>query len=339
VRTLLRLLALGAGLGLFAWFVHDAGVVEIRGAFAPLGAGAILIVLPYCLVYSLDTLGWRFAFASMHHSRLSYAMQIKLRMAGEAINTLIPSAFIGGEPVKVYLAHKHGVPTVPAAQSVVVAKTTMTLAELVFIALAALAAAETLAPGSPVQRGMTIVTAVAAIIVALMFWLQSRGMFAGLVTIARKLHISLPALELNERHLRELDDTIIAFYRSDRARFFWSTAAHFGGWITGVIEVALGCWLLGHPIPWSQAFAIEAFTAIAKGLGAFAPGSIGVQESGIVFLFRIFGLPEGLGIAYAILRRGREIVFVALGSAFLFSEEASPSRLIERVRAETAELP
>ena len=90
------------------------------------------------------------------------------------------------------------------------------------------------------------------------------------------------------------------------------------------------------PLTWVEALAIESFTSVAKVVGIFAPGSIGVQESGIVLLFRIFGLPQALGIPYAIIRRGREVIYAIIGIIFLHLEHTSVRALERRVRAEAA---
>jgi len=71
------------------------------------------------------------------------------------------------------------------------------------------------------------------------------------------------------------------------------------------------------PIDFSHALAVEAFISVAKALGIFVPGALGVQESGIVFLGYLFGLPPALGVSYAIIRRGREVAYAAIGGIFL----------------------
>jgi glycosyltransferase 2 family protein len=323
VKTLLRLAGAIAGLGLFAWFVRHAGPTAIIREFVELGASAPLLLLPYSLVYLFDTLGWTTTFVAGAADRAGFGTLFRIRTAGEAVNNLLPSAYLGGEPVKVYLAARYGIPTASAAQSVVVAKTTMTLAELLFIMIGAVAALHTLPAGSSAYRGMLALTGLAASIVALLFWLQRRGIFGAFLRGSRRLGWHIGVLERHQRELENLDALIIAFYRDERARFFASTALHLAGWTAGFFEVWLGAYLLGTPIHWTQALAIEAFAAVAKGIGAFVPGSIGVQESSVVLLFRVFALPEPLGISYAIIRRGRELLWVALGVVFLLREESS----------------
>ena len=57
-----------------------------------------------------------------------------------------------------------------------------------------------------------------------------------------------------------------------------------------------------------------------------------MQESGILMLGRLAGLPDTLSIAYALLRRGRELVFALVGWLFLYAEHAS----LRTIRAATA---
>ena len=85
------------------------------------------------------------------------------------------------------------------------------------------------------------------------------------------------------------------------------------------------------PLDWTQALAFEAFISVAKALGVFSPAALGVQESGVVFLFYLFGLPPTLGVSYAIIRRGRELIFALIGGAFLYAEEPTLRGFARRV--------
>ena len=49
----------------------------------------------------------------------------------------------------------------------------------------------------------------------------------------------------------------------------------------------------------------------------WVPGAVGVQEGGIVLLGRAVGLPEPFCLAYALLRRARELLFAAVGWGIL----------------------
>jgi uncharacterized membrane protein YbhN (UPF0104 family) len=119
-----------------------------------------------------------------------------------------------------------------------------------------------------------------------------------------------------------LDQTIQHFYRGRPRRFYASAALYFGGWLLDAVEIYLVALWLGLPITWAQAIIVEAFTGIAKALGMWIPGSLGVQESGIVLVGRIAGLPDTLTASYPLLRRARELIFAAAGLGLLYSDAA-----------------
>src|SRR5262249_16007607 len=93
-------------------------------------------------------------------------------------------------------------------------------------------------------------------------------------------------------------------------------------------------YLVGMPLDWSQALAFEAFIGVAKGLGIFAPAALGVQESGIIFLFFLFGLPLSLAAPYAIIRRARDLTFPLIRGALLYIGEPVVGGLGQRVARE-----
>ena len=317
MKTALRLVLAVAGLILFAVFIHRAGIGEISRAFSALGWLTPIVLLPFAVVYLLDTLGWRFAFGRTG-AGVSYPTLLRIRWAGESVNSIVPSAYIAGEAVKVHLLRKRGVPAVEAASSVLAGKTAQTLAQVIFIALGALAASANLPADSPARMGMLVITMGATAVLVMLLWLQRRGIFAMLVAMGAKLRMRIGSERAES--LRRLDERILNFYRTDRRYFVLSTGFYFSGWLCDTLEILLVSHLLGMPLDWTQAIAVEAFIGVAKGLGMFVPGALGVQESSVVFLFYLFGLPPALGVTYAIIRRGRDLIYAAAGYGVLHLE-------------------
>jgi len=292
-------------------------------------------LLPYFLVYVLDTWGWYLAFGSYAAVRPSYLTLFRVRWAGECVNSVIPSGSVGGEALKVYLLHKRGFCGLTASTSVVVSKTCQVLSQAVFIGLGAMTAMTRLPAKAGARTGMLLITLAAFGVAGCIFLLQRRGMFSSLHALLSRFSIRIPALEKNQPKLRRLDDQTYAFYHRDRAHFFRSTAAFLMGWLADALEVYVVCHLLGFPLAWTEAITIESFISVAKAVGVFVPGALGVQESGVVLLFAIFGLPVPIAVAYAIIRRGRELCYVLAGGALLYSEEASFRRVLDEAAKES----
>src|SRR2546425_5565398 len=78
-----------------------------------------------------DPLGWRFAFL---REGVAFRTLLGVRLAGEAFNLATPTAALGGEAVKAWLLRGR-VPLDASVPSVIVAKTTITIAQGLFLLL------------------------------------------------------------------------------------------------------------------------------------------------------------------------------------------------------------
>ncbi|MSU36628.1 MAG: flippase-like domain-containing protein [Pedosphaera sp.] len=335
MKTVLRVVLLAVGLSVFVWFLQRAGLAEIGRTLASLGWLAPLALLPYSLVYLADTLGWRAAFGRGHTPAVAFHTLFRVRWCGEAVNNIVPSGYVGGEAVKVYLLHKRGVPSHDSTVSVIVGRTIQTLTQVVFIALGAAAFFQLAQPDSSVRRAMLFVLAGSVAAAAILFYLQTHGMFSLLFRLLARLRLRFPALEANRPRLEAIDRAILQFYRHDRPNFLRCAGGYLSGWLLDTLEIFLVAAMVGMPIHWNYALAIEAFIGVAKILGLLVPGAIGVQESGIALVCRLAGLPDQLGFAYAIIRRGREVFYAGVGWLLLYLDEASLKGLRHRIGTET----
>jgi uncharacterized protein (TIRG00374 family) len=327
MKTVVRAILLVLGLASFGWFVQRAGPGEIWRTCASLGWYAPLTLIPYGIVYIADTIGWRFAFVARALTGVRFWTLYRVRWCGEAVNNVVPSAYVGGEAVKVYLLHKRGADAGEAAASVIIGRSLQTLTQVIFIALGS-AAFLSLAPAeSGVRQGLMVVLAGSIAAVAALFWLQSRGLFAMLFKALDRFGMSLAMMESRRPGLKRIDERVMGFYRDERRRVAASAAGYLGGWLLDTLDILLVSWLVGMPISWTQ--------ALAKVMGLFVPGAIGVQETGIAMVCRLAGLPDALGLSYAIIRRGREVVYSSIGWLLLYAEEASLKGISGRIAAET----
>lgn len=325
-----RWLALGLGLGIFAWMFWSIGPGQVWRHLQTLGWRAVLVPFPFFVVYVIDAFGWKLSFGSKG-AGVGYPTLLRIRWAGEAINYILPTAYVGGEAVKVYLLRKRGVAPTFSGATAVISKSCQTLAMVMFIFGGACMGLNYLPPASPARQGMMIVAGLAAVGVSFLFAMQRRGLFGTAMALVRRLGLRLAVFQQQEDKLRAMDADVRRFYSEQHGWFFGSTLAFLFGWLADTLEILLVSHLLGVPLDWQQAFALEAFIAVAKAVGMFSPGSLGVQEIGVVFLFKLFGLPESLGVSYALIRRGREFVFGVIGWSFIVAEEHSVRELQEHM--------
>lgn len=312
-----RILVLAAGLSFFGWYLADVGLGAVWNAVRSLGLGAPLLLLPYLIVYGVDCAAWA---RTLPPHEVPFLTLLRIRWAGESVNNVVPSAYVGGEAVKVCLLRNQGVSATAGATSAVVSKTAQSAAQLAFVLIAS-AALLTLGQSWPgLWAGLTLVALGGSVLMALLFWMQRAGFFRMIFALLRALRWHPRFLEERRARLLHLDETIQGFYRAHPRQFCASAALYFAGWLLDCVEIYLVAQMLGLPITWVQALVVEAFTGMAKALGMWVPGSLGIQESGIVLMGRVAGLPDTLCASYALIRRARELIFAAVGLLFLYAD-------------------
>jgi uncharacterized protein (TIRG00374 family) len=319
----LRLILLAVGLLTFGgliWHVGPARIVEAATSLGPMAVLAIL--LPSLLMYAVEAYGWRLTLGP-HAHRLSFGRLFAIRTAGEVVNMTTPTAYVGGEPLKAYLLKRHAVPIVEAMASVVTAKTTMTLAEVVFILAGIILSFWTMGVAkSPSEASTESSTPVGAAVftatlllfgILLLLTMQRRGLFIGLLRLLRRCRIRVSYLESREDKLLALDRAIHDFYARDRRAFILSIGMFFLGWMAEAVEVYVILYMIGPPADVLTSISIAALAVVIKGGAFFIPGSIGAQEGGYLLLLMAYGYSDVAGISFAILRRLRELLWIVIG--------------------------
>lgn len=312
----LKILAFLVGLALFAWYLAQTDLRSVGNAILRIGPLAPLILVPYFIVYCVDCLGWSMTLPRGHG--IPFLSRLRIRWSGESVNNILPSAYIGGEAVKVYLLQQRGITPGQGTTSAVVSKTAQTVGQLLFVILGGAVFYSLAGTNERLRLALTVVVLGGCGAVGLLFWVQRLGLFRLFYGVSNAFRLRFQALENRREKILALDQAILGFYRHQPGRFYASTAFYFCGWLLDTLEIFFVAWLLGMPITWAQALVMEAFIGVAKVLGMWVPGSLGIQESGIVLLGRLAGLPDTLAAAYALIRRGRELIFVAAGMLLLY---------------------
>jgi len=312
----LRRILLVVGLLTLSLLVWHIGPGNIYNAAAQLGPVALIVMLiPSFLMYAIEAYGWKITLGPSAQG-LSFWQVMAIRTAGEVVNMTTPTAYVGGEPLKAYLLQKHRVPMVEGMASVVIAKTTMTIAQVLFILIGIAmgfwilggngSAGQIVAAGL-LSVGLLLFGTAAFVLV------QRRGLFTWILAMFRKIGLRIGFLETREEKLTSLDQTILNFYTHHQSAFYASTGLFFLGWLAEALEVFVIIYYLGGPATIFSAISIGALSVFIKGGTFFIPGSLGAQDGGNLLLLEVFGYSDVTGITFALLRRFREVVWIGIG--------------------------
>jgi glycosyltransferase 2 family protein len=312
------------GLGALAYLIARIGPSSILASLRQLRWWQfILVCLPYAIIMLVDTLGWRFAFP---HDRAPFFRLVGARLAGEALNVVTAVGSIGGEAVKAWLAARD-VSHEESVASVVIAKTTNVIAQALFLMLGIVITWAVLDVDIDVIGGMLSMLGIEILAVAGFVGVQ----LFGVVGRGGRLLARFGVLE-DASYAGKLDATLRGYYRREWRRFSLSVGFHFLGWILGVGEAITMLWALGvGPRP-VVATVIESFGSGVRFATFFIPASVGAFEAANAAAFGALGIGAGVGLAFSLARRARQVVWICIGLVLLLvmrptvARAAAPAR-------------
>ena len=310
---MLKLIFLIIGLAALVGIILHIGLDPILHAVSQVGFLHFgLILLPMIVVYGLEAVGWQLTLGA-HAQKVGFLRLCAIRMAGETVNVTTPTAYVGGEPLKAYFLKRYGVPMVDGLASVITAKTTMTLAQILFILLGLALAFWFIGDSTQYRLAMLVSVGMLACGIGLFVLLQRQGLGMACLNLLRTCGIRWAFLETREPQLQELDGIIRSFYSQHQQTFYRTMAVFFLAWLTETLEVYAILYYLGANIDIGTSISIAALAVFIKGGTFFIPGSLGAQEGGYTLLLMSFGYSEVTGITFALIRRLREILWILLG--------------------------
>jgi uncharacterized protein (TIRG00374 family) len=164
--------------------------------------------------------------------------------------------------------------------------------------------------------------AVETIALALFVLVQMRGMLGWTGRLLERLGIYAGR---GRATLGRVDDALGQFYRTAPRRLMLSIAFHFVAWMLGSVETWLILRFLGIEVSLATATVIEAFGTAIRVATFLIPASLGVLEGGFVAIFLALGLSAPAAISFSLVRRIREVAWIAIGLV-AFALMRSPER-------------
>jgi uncharacterized membrane protein YbhN (UPF0104 family) len=116
-----------------------------------------------------------------------------------------------------------------------------------------------------------------------------------------------------------LDRALRDYYRRDWRRLALSIGFHLLGWLLGVVEAMVVLWALGVDAPVAVATLIEALGSGVRFATFLVPASLGPFEAANAAAFAALGFGAGAGLAFSLVRRARQAVWVVVGIVALLA--------------------
>lgn len=304
----------------FVWILNEVGWDTLGHYLWQVGWYWPLLLLPYGVVNWLEAWSWKYILVDTPE-KTTVGRLFWLRLGGEALNQLTPTASLGGEPFKASRLQADGVPLEVASASVVIMKGILVLSLVLYI-FVGLAMAPVYLPEAAKHMLLLCLAALGLAAAGIIFvFVQRREPFGNSFRFLDRRGWLPLFLRDQEGFLADLDTAMSQFYRQYPSRAALAFFLFFLSWLLHSVEVFLMFWLLGHPISPGMAVCLDALAMLFTALGFFIPAAMGVQEGGNILLALGFKLGFDLGAAFSILRRIREAFWLCLGLVVVWREK------------------
>ena len=308
MKTLSRVF-LAAGVALFGFLLFRIGPAVLAADLRRVGAKLLLLVALGTVTFALDTLGWRFAIPP-EERRVPFRSLFAMRIAGDAVNYVTPSAAVGGELVRIALLRRY-LPATPAIASVVLLVVTQFFSQVIFVAAGVAYGLPALLAGRWAALAAIPLGFLAALAAGLVFLAVRSDGFRRIDRFTRRFAWLRRFADAG--NAEELDRAIFGAFRSRPLDLAASVACFLGAWSVGIVEAWLILRFLRAPVSWGTAFSIESLSVLIETAFFFVPAKAGTQEGGKVAIFAALGLSAADGFALGFVRRLRELVWAMVG--------------------------
>ncbi len=311
-RALLTRLVVVAGIATFLLLLWKFDPARVWGHLVAFGWG-FAVLLPFQILdHMLNAWGWKLAFPVESAPDAAFWDLVRVRIAGDGVNYLTPSANIGGEFVRPGML-RSPLPADVKVTSVLVAKVTQSVGQAFFI-LSGL--------GYLLHAHLFDFDGPQATLGAF----GVGGILLGLV-IGVGLLVMEPPAWFERRFPKAVEASagvrglLKSYLKTHPLRMMGSIFFFMLGYSWGAAEVWLICRFLGLDVGLETAFSIEFLSNLVDSLAFWVPAKLGTQEGGKTAIFAGLGLPPELGFTLGLVRHVREVSWALLGLALYAADQ------------------
>jgi glycosyltransferase 2 family protein len=329
--TGLRFTAVGMA-ALLVWRVLSAGNAhQILGFVERVGLGGVLLVLcPQLLALSFEALGWQRAF-SVGGVKARWRSLLRVRVATEALAQSLPVGVAFAESAKPLLLAKHcGLSVDQSVAGMGARKVLLLLSQCLYVGglgalgFVGLEAASRTVIGTGHLGVITLSAALALGLGGVTSALLRSGLAKTTLSLLERVPVARVRawLAMKESRFSATDGAVSALFQAPPRKFLASLLFFSLGWFMESLDTWLILSVLGTHVSFASAGSLEVVMSLVRNVVFVVPAGLGVQDMGYATCFVAYGVPEAasVGAAFVLLKRGKELFWIAVGYALLGSD-------------------
>jgi len=306
LKIVFVLMCIGSLVG-FIW-VTDLSLVlsQIQG----IGLGFLGLLVLSALAHLCATIAWKVCFSE--RNEISLFSLFIIRVIGENITLFNPTNIVAGEASKYHLLKRFEVQKRESVNSILFSRIILIASNLLLILFCLFWIAGELDFYFELLLTLGFVLLV----------------FFGIGFIIKYTRSNFKNRVRTKQNFRKLSmltiyarRSVYAFLRFSRLKpVAFSTAFLFSlfHWMLGAGEIYLILECLEMPIGLLKSTVVDMGVVVAKSIGSFIPGQIGVEELGNKWMLEIAGVTGSVWVAVSIIRRGKQLVWILISTLLYF---------------------
>jgi len=302
---------LALGLVFLGYLVWRIGAARLLNEFVSLGWGLTLFVGFEFLAEGLHTKGWSYCLSGPYR-RISWFQLFRIRMAGNAINYLTPTAALGGEVAKAaLLSSNHKGPE--AISGVLIGRLSSGIAHAGFVACGSIVVLFRASLPRPVWAAMFASGGFVMAGILVFFLLQKYGKLGVAVRWLAGRRFAGPLLQKLTRQISQVDEALQTFYREQPGDLPRAVGWQLFGHSTGLLQTWCFLILLHHPFSADTIATIWVLGMWFDLLTFAVPMNMGTLEGSRVVAFKAVGMGALAGMTYGLVLRLAQLSVACFG--------------------------
>ncbi len=304
------------GLAIFVlvfWKIGLTKIITILSLISPLQFLLALCVM--LLAIFVSVLKWQIILKAQGYN-INFIKLFFIKLVGYSVGYIIPSANLGGEPVRVIILKKESdIPLTKNIASVIVDKSLELTVGFLFLLLAVFL----LLISYTLSRNTIAILLFAVgffLIMLYLFYtktLSNKGFFSSIIKFFRIDRIIY--IQNIKKDIEKTEEQVSRFFKKQKKAFLITTIISLVMQIIFIINFKIILSFLGYDITIIQAILIFSLSSFAYIIPI--PGAIGTYELAMAVIFTLLGMGAETGVAFSLIIRCLNIVIVSIGMIFL----------------------
>ncbi|HLP47938.1 MAG TPA: lysylphosphatidylglycerol synthase domain-containing protein [Candidatus Kapabacteria bacterium] len=311
VGKLLRRILTVFGVGFFLFLIFYVGWQNILDNIAHFGIWFVVILLLQMVWVVPPAFSW-YIIQNILCKRAPLFFFLRIKIISDSMNTIIPTANLGGDALRVYLIGPR-IPLKEGIAGILLDKTVESIAGTLFMVFGFLINILFFSIPKELIMPAMICLLVLILAITLFIFFQVRGFYRSAMSFFGWIPAVCRLLIKNKETLCIIDENTRRLYTQGWGNIPLTTCLHFMGRLTGVFEVMIIMWVLHQPVNFLEAWFISAAVTIGNTILFIVPGHWGVQEGMYVLVLKIMSFSPSVGLSLGIIRRIRRIFLLGLG--------------------------